>query len=434
VNITVEGNKTLIVDGPASVMVVSGKVEVFGLVINRAGKVVVRDGKRMPFKVLETATFDISLGENACVEEVQGSTIPPSWEKAHETLSSLRSRPAIAMVLGAIDSGKTSFCTYLVNKLLASNYKVAIIDGDLGQADVGPPCTVAYATTSKPITDLFNLTLENAFFVGVTSPSKAIEKTIQGLTMLKDEVLKKNPDFIVVNTDGWVDGEDAVKYKVQLVEKINPDIIFLMHQDSRLTPLLSELGNYQTLPIESPTTIKQRSREKRRSLRELGYLKYLRNAKVQSIHIGWVKIENGEHMFTSRNPADMKLEETLQGLIGVMPLHVAELKDKLCLVFSRGRQLKSEEIMKLEKSLGKKVVATYSGDEEGLLVALYNGENKFLGIGVLREIDYRRRTMKVCTPVSSGFSKIVIGKVRLNKSFKEVSTLEEKPDPTFPCT
>jgi len=433
VNITVEGNKTLIVDGPASVMVVSGKVEVFGLVINRTGKVVVRDGKRMPFKVLETTTFDISLGENACVEEVQGSTIPPSWEKAHETLSSLRSRPAIAMVLGAIDSGKTSFCTYLVNKLLASNYKVAIIDGDLGQADVGPPCTVAYAITSKPITDLFNLTLENAFFVGVTSPSKAIEKTIQGLTMLKDEVLKKNPDFIVVNTDGWVDGEDAVKYKVQLVEKINPDIIFLMHQDSRLTPLLSELGNYRTLPIESPTTIKQRSKEKRRSLRELGYFKYLRNAKVQSIPIGWVKIENGEHLFINRNPADMKLEETLQGLIGVMPLHVAELKDKLYLVFSRGRQLKSEEIMKLEKSLGKKVVATYSGDEEGLLVALYNGENKFLGIGILREIDYRRRTMKVCTPVSSGFSKIVIGKVRLDKSFKEVSTLEEKPDPAFPC-
>jgi len=327
VNIKVESNKTLIVDGPASVSVVSGKVEIFGLVINGAGKVVVRDGKRIPFKVLETTTFDISLGENACVEEVQGSTIPPSWERAHENLSSLQSRPAIAMVLGAVDSGKTSFCTYLVNKLLAGNHKVAIIDGDLGQADVGPPCTVAYAITSKPITDLFNLTLENAFFVGVTSPSKAVEKTIQGLTILKDEAIKKNPDFIIVNTDGWVDGEDAVKYKAQLVEKINPDIIFFMQQNNQSTPLLNELGNRRTMVVESPAAVKQRSREKRRSLRELGYLKYLRNAKVQSIPIGWVKIENGEYMFISRNPADIKLEKNLQRLIGVMPLHVSELKD-----------------------------------------------------------------------------------------------------------
>jgi len=424
VNIKVESNKTLIVDGPASVSVVSGKVEIFGLVINGAGKVVVRDGKRIPFKVLETTTFDISLGENACVEEVQGSTIPPSWERAHENLSSLQSRPAIAMVLGAVDSGKTSFCTYLVNKLLAGNHKVAIIDGDLGQADVGPPCTVAYAITSKPITDLFNLTLENAFFVGVTSPSKAVEKTIQGLTILKDEAIKKNPDFIIVNTDGWVDGEDAVKYKAQLVEKINPDIIFFMQQNNQSTPLLNELGNRRTMVVESPAAVKQRSREKRRSLRELGYLKYLRNAKVQSIPIGWVKIENGEYMFISRNPADIKLEKNLQRLIGVMPLHVSELKDKLYLVFGKGRQLTSEEIVKIEKSLGKKVVVTYSGDEEKLLVALYSGENRFLGIGILREIDYKRRTLKVYTPVSGGFSKIVIGKVRLDKNFKEVSPLD----------
>ncbi|MGC9346339.1 MAG: Clp1/GlmU family protein, partial [Candidatus Bathyarchaeales archaeon] len=99
----------------------------------------------------------ISFGENANIEEVDGNTIPSSWTEAYEELLNIQMRPVTAMVLGTVDSGKTSFCTYLTNKLLNGKQKVAILDGDLGQSDVGPPCTVAYAFVTKPVTDLFSL-------------------------------------------------------------------------------------------------------------------------------------------------------------------------------------------------------------------------------------------------------------------------------------
>jgi polynucleotide 5'-hydroxyl-kinase GRC3/NOL9 len=82
------------------------------------------------------------------------------------------------MVVGKADSGKTSYCTYLINKLTNAKRKVAILDGDLGQSDIGPPCTVAYAFVAKPLTELYELKAENAFFVGVTSPSAAMAKTV----------------------------------------------------------------------------------------------------------------------------------------------------------------------------------------------------------------------------------------------------------------
>ena len=56
----VERGKTLLVDGPASVSVVSGKVEVFGSQIGDGRRIVTREGKRLPFAVNETATLDIS--------------------------------------------------------------------------------------------------------------------------------------------------------------------------------------------------------------------------------------------------------------------------------------------------------------------------------------------------------------------------------------
>jgi polynucleotide 5'-hydroxyl-kinase GRC3/NOL9 len=425
-NRTVEKGNTLLVDGPASVTVVSGIAEVFGSAVSSKGKVVIREGKRLPFTAIETTTLEISLGENASIEEVDGSTIPPSWTKAYEQLLNFQKKPVVATVVGTIDSGKTSFCTYLTNKLLQEKQKVAILDGDLGQSDIGPPCTVAYTYVTKPVTDLFNLEAKNAFFIGATSPSTAMNKVIEGLTSLKREILDDNLDFIVINTDGWVEGEDAVNYKVQLVKELNSDIVFCIQQKDELAPLITSLEGVQKPIVEFPSAIKQRSREKRRSLRELGYIKYLRNAKVQSLPIGWLKIEANEFLGLSATHENMKQAKRVYDFLGMKPLHFAELKDKVSIVVGRSRWISEERIRKLEEIMGKKIVVIRKGEEEGLLVALYNNDKKFLGIGVIREIDYSRKTLKIFTPVSEGISIVALGKVKLDKNLKETPAFLEK--------
>lgn len=108
-NRTVEKSKTLLVDGPASVTVISGKAEVFGSTAISGQKIVIREGKRLPFATGETVTFDISSGENSAVEEVDGNTVPYSWGNSSEELQSLEMKPIVAMILGTADSGKSSF-------------------------------------------------------------------------------------------------------------------------------------------------------------------------------------------------------------------------------------------------------------------------------------------------------------------------------------
>jgi polynucleotide 5'-hydroxyl-kinase GRC3/NOL9 len=425
-NKTIEKGKTLLVDGPASVAVVSGIAEVFGSIVENKGKIVIREGKRLPFTAKETTTLEISLGENASIEEVNGSTIPPSWTEAYEQLLNFQKKPVVAMVIGTVDSGKTSFCTYLTNKLLQNKQKVTILDGDLGQSDIGPPCTVAYACLTKPVTDLFSLEAENAFFIGAISPSTVINKVIEGLTMLKREILDNNPDFIVINTDGWVEGEDAVNYKVQLVKELNPDVIFCIQQKDELTLFLNILEGFQKSIVESPSAIKQRSREKRRSLRELGYIKYLKNAKVQSLPIGWLKIEANEFLGLGTTHENIKQTRRIYDFLGIKPLHFAELKDRVCLIIGRGRWISEEKMRRLEETFGKKIVVIRKGEEEGLLVALYDSGRKFLGIGILREIDYSRKTLKIFTPVSEGISIIILGRIKLDKNLKETQAFADE--------
>ncbi len=428
----IENGKTLLVDGPASVTVTSGKVEVFGSTVGNTSKVVIREGKRLPFAVEEKATFEISLGENANVEEVDGNTIPPSWVKSFEEVLEFQTKPVTAIVLGTVDSGKTSFCTYLINKLIHEKQKGAILDGDLGQSDIGPPCTVAYTFVTKPIWDLFNLEAKNAFFVGVTSPSSAVNKVIEGLTTLKKEILDNDPDFIVINTDGWVEGEDAGKYKIQLIEELKPDIFFCIQQKDELALVINTLEKFRKVVVESPPAIRQRSREKRRNLRELGYIKYLRNAKVQSLPLGWLEIEGNDLLGLGKAHENIRQARKIYELLGSKPLHFAELEDRICIVIGKRRWISADNIKKVEEHSKKRVIVVRKGEEEeGLLIALHDANRKFLGIGVLQEIDYLRKTIKIFTPVSGEISRIILGKVKLDKNFKEIQAFVEENQSGF---
>jgi polynucleotide 5'-hydroxyl-kinase GRC3/NOL9 len=358
-NQTVDKGKTLLVDGSASVTVVSGKVEVFGSQVRHARKIVIREGKRLPFFVTEKADFDVALGINASVEEVDGDTVPPSWAESLDMLRRLQKKPVVAMVVGKADVGKTSYCTYLINRLVTAKHKIAVLDGDLGQSDIGPPCTVAYAFISRNLTELYSLKAENAFFVGTTSPSEASDKMVEGMALMKAEILGKAPDFVLVNTDGWVEGEDAVKYKLRLAEKLEPEVILCIQQQNELVPLLAALEKFVKASVESPSAVKQRGMEKRKTLRELNYAKYLIDAKVQALPLSYLRIEE-------ENVTLKKLDEA-----------------------------------------------------KGLLLGLYDSQKKFLGIGILHEVDNVRKTLKILTSVSEKPAIIAFGKVRLDKNLRE---------------
>jgi len=424
-NPIVDKGKTLIVDGPASVAVTSGKAKVFGTSANAIAKIVIREGKRLPFAVEEKAEFDISLSETGRVEEVEGNTIPPSWLVASEELRELHSTPAVVLVLGTTDSGKTSFCTFLINMLVGQKKKVAILDGDLGQSDVGPPCSVAYTFVTKPTTDLFNLRAKNAAFIGSTSPSGVGDKVIDAITSLKKEVVEGNPDFIIVNSDGWIDGEEAVKFKVQLAERTNPDIVVCIRKKDELTLLLDALKKFRKCIVETPSVVYERTIEKRKNLRELGYGKYLRSAKIQSFPFGWLKIEDNGLLGLGKAPVNHNETKRISDLLGMKPLHFSEQTDRIHVIIGRKRWISAENLKKTEEAMKKRVLLIRKGEEEGMLIGLYNGKRKFLGVGTLHEIDYVRRTIKIMTPVSSDIAIATIGKVKLDKNYKEIPTFGE---------
>jgi polynucleotide 5'-hydroxyl-kinase GRC3/NOL9 len=358
----VEAGKTLIVNGPSSVKVLSGKTEIFGNVVKENQQVIVRGGKKQPFHVLENAEFHISLGANATVQEEEKSTIPVSWREAFKVVTAIQNKPATIMVMGKADLGKSSFSTYIVNNLVNGKTKVAVLDGDLDQPDIGPPCTIAYEYTTKKVTELCELGMSNAFFVGATSPAQAVDRTIEGIVTAYREILQKSGiDYVIINTDGWVEGENAVNYKVRLVDLLKPDLVIGIQSQGELKPLFSNMNTTVSMfCIESSSAAVGRSSEKRVKSRELSYAKYLKDAKVRSLFASYMEIQE------------------------------------------------------------KKVLPKEQGKEKGILVGLRNSKKQFLGIGIMLEYNRARQTMKVLTSVNIKPAVITIGRVRLDPELKEM--------------
>ncbi|MCK4475059.1 hypothetical protein KAU30_04375, partial [Candidatus Bathyarchaeota archaeon] len=261
--------------------------------------------------------------------------------------------------------------------------------------------------------------------------SKTVNKVIEGLASLEKEVLSDRPDFVVVNTDGWVEGEEAVNYKVKLVEHLNPNIVFCIQQREELAPILNALENFRKMIVDSPSAIRHRSREKRKSLRELGYVKYLRNAKVRSLPLNWLQIEENELIGMGAKRGSAENTRKIYELLGMKPLRFTELRDRVCVVIGKNRWIDTENIRKVEKFTKKNVVIIRKGEEQGLLVSLHDAERHFLGIGVLREIDYMRNAMKVYTPVSEEVSVVAIGRVKIDKDLREITPFADEDEQNF---
>lgn len=417
-----EEGKTLLVDGPTSVTLLSGRVEILGAKLKAGAKIVIREGKRTPFEIKQTAQFDLMLGEGGNVSEVDASTIPASWENAVKAI--LEEAKPTLMVLGGIDSGKTSFCAYLANKALSNKRHAVIVDADLGQSDIGPPATIGSSRVVKPIKDPFDMRAENVCFIGVTSPNSAVNKIIDGINELKVKGLNNGADLLIINTDGWIEGEDAVRYKLELINRVRPGILAGIQEQNELAPILERLKEPEPkiLELVSSTAMRKRDREERKLLRELGYKKFLKGANMQSFSLGWTRI-TGIPIGLGTGPSEARIEKIGRQL-GVSPIYCEETANFLFIVLSKGGWTDEEIVKGLEESLNKEVKVVWEGDEKGLLVALCDNDERVLGIGVLQEIDYERRIIKVYTPVRNDVASIHVGQIKIDRTGKEQGSSE----------
>jgi len=415
---TLQVGRTLLVGGPASVKVIDGSLDTVGVTVSTRGSVVIRCGRILPVKPLEASTVEVTLGEGGSMEEIEGNPFPEAW--LDTVADTVAKRFVKVMVVGDTDSGKTTFCTLLVNQAVKEGLKVALVDGDIGQADIGPPTTVSLAVLKKQTVDLFTSTPEKVLFMGATTPCGLIGKVVEGVAELGRKALELGAEFVVFNTDGWVDGEAATLYKIDLAANVGADVVFLLQTSAGLQGLtdgLKGLGlNAQVLPV--PAAIKPRSREVRKGLRELGYKKGLRDLTCRTLPLGWFQLENT--VLGSGMPLTQDRVYEFSERLGGNVLYGEEKAGLLVLVVD-GDELPQEASKSFVEAQGRDVHVIHRGVEKGLISALLDKNREFQGLGIIDEIDYVKRVLKVYTPYTGPVSIVQLGQVKLDRDGRELA-------------
>jgi polynucleotide 5'-kinase involved in rRNA processing len=196
---------------------------------------------------------------------------------------------------------------------LENGIRTGVIDGDVGQADIGPPTTISSSTVSNHIIGLHDLKPERSHFIGDTSPSSVSAKLVKALTHLRDEFSARS-EIVILNTDGWVRDEEAIRYKLDLLNSLRPSLVLGLSYTNELDPIL-ERQQFTTLRLEASRFTRTRTREERKKTREEGYRRFLRNSKLLDLDLNRIKLRMYNKSRQERIDQDVTHRGTLAGLL-----------------------------------------------------------------------------------------------------------------------
>jgi polynucleotide 5'-hydroxyl-kinase GRC3/NOL9 len=301
------------------------------------------------------------------VLQMAGLHVPAAWRQSAATI--LAERPRVILVIGGTDAGKTSYCRFLAGELLAAGHRVAIVDADVGQKDVGPPATVTlgYVTGTA---DRWAGTAESFYFVGSTSPVGRMLPLVIGTARL---VSAADAAFVIVDTTGYVEGAGRV-LKGYKIEAVRPDLIVAVERHDVLEPILRAHRTCRTIRIRPSRKARPRDRWERDRARERAFAAYFEAARP--LETGLDEIVFQRSLLFTGDPlavaGALYAERTAEGVVAVAETLPA-----------------GTEIAKWLKP----------GFERNLLCGVADAGNGGVGLALLERIDFDRRTVSLVSPV-----------------------------------
>jgi polynucleotide 5'-hydroxyl-kinase GRC3/NOL9 len=184
--------------------------------------------------------------------------IPPTWEQIDST--AIR---GTLMVIGAPDTGKSTFARYLYRRLCRPSRRVAFLDGDPGQSTLGPPSTLTLAM-DRSGDDTFPPAGQRwRRFVQAISPRGHMLPLLVSAARLVQTAQEAGVEVIIYDTTGLVDpAQGGVNLKLAKIELLQPSAVFAIQRGQELNELLAPLRrNRHTRLIEMQPSAVVQSRD-----------------------------------------------------------------------------------------------------------------------------------------------------------------------------
>jgi polynucleotide 5'-hydroxyl-kinase GRC3/NOL9 len=200
-------------------------------------------------------------------------------EEAYDTLVA---DPGVVVLLGALDTGKTTFCLELARRSMAAGISVAIVDADSVQSTIGPPTTAGLKFCIDP-GELTREGLRKADalgFVGSLAPKGHLLALVTNTAKLVAKARREGARMVIVDTTSLVAGIYGQALKFYKMDILQPDHVVGFERGGELELVIGIAQRFTQATVHevqvSPEA-RERSIEERISFREEQFAAYFSN-------------------------------------------------------------------------------------------------------------------------------------------------------------
>src|SRR5438552_12430061 len=188
----------------------------------------------------------------------------------------------VTLILGTSDTGRTSRTARLAATLAARGERVAVVDADVGQSEIGPPTTVGLGRVSGALARLGDAEVWALEFVGDTSPVRYIRETAEATGRLVRRALDAGFERVLVDTGGLVEGPLGLALKRAKIRAVDPDLVLVLQRRDESEPIARALESGGARPrvvrLAPSSAVVRRTATRRREHRERILRDYLARA------------------------------------------------------------------------------------------------------------------------------------------------------------
>jgi polynucleotide 5'-kinase involved in rRNA processing len=160
-----------------------------------------------------------------------------------EVLAREVSRARVAMLVGGVDTGKTTLALHAARLALANGRTVAIVDADVGNSTVGPPACVGLKVIRSE-DDLAQIDAPDALhFVGTITPSRLVLQQVVATAAIVDKA-RERADLVILDTSAVISGVAGETLKYHKTELCRPDKVIALQRGSEMEPVVGMLRRF----------------------------------------------------------------------------------------------------------------------------------------------------------------------------------------------
>jgi polynucleotide 5'-hydroxyl-kinase GRC3/NOL9 len=320
--------------------------------------------------------------------------VPCSWEAI---LTRLESGSGTVVVIGESDSGKSTFCAVAASHAAQSaGRKVAVVDADVGQSDIGPPACVSMGLVAGPIERLDQVPAAAMEFVGATSP---VGHLLQCATATCRVAQKASAAaaLVIVDTTGLVHGSIGRALKSVKVDLLHPWIVIALQREGELEALLAPY-RHRSEPVverlEVAAAVVSKTTEERRARRQRRFAHYFRGART--LELGWRSLALEGSAFLSGRAMPGHFCAYAEGKLGCEVARVERTGNGL-LALARGEPDRTVQRAAHQEGYEVEWLSRF----DNLLVGLIDRKGETAGLGIVEKADLEKQRFLVATPVES---------------------------------